>query len=98
MVLSLLVILLLTLIGWVLSKSTPLGRQLGMTMVVLLLGLLFTNLSGWTPAPQASGWVSGPLTSLAIAQLLLAVQLERLWPDARKLFIPFVAAVFFGDS
>ena len=94
MVLSLLVILLLTVVGWVLSKSTALGRQLGMTMVVLLLGLLFTNLSGWTPAPQASGWVSGPLTSLAIAQLLLAVQLERLWPDARKLFIPFVAAVF----
>ena len=42
MVFSLLAILLLSIAGWVLSRSTALGRQLGMTMVVLLLGLLVT--------------------------------------------------------
>ena len=93
MVFSLLVILLLSVAGWVLSRTTALGRQLGMTMVVLLLGLLATNLTGWSPDPAATAWVSGPLTSLAIAQLLLAVRLRGLWPDARKLLAPFAAAV-----
>ncbi len=64
-------------------------------MVVLLLGFLVTNLSGWQPPKNASGWISGPLTSLAITQLLLAVDLRRLWPDAKRLFIPFLAAVMF---
>ena len=93
MQLSLGLILLLTLLGWWISTATAVGRQLGMTLVVLLLGFLVTNLSGWAPDAAAASWVSGPLTSLAIAQLLLAVQLQRLWPDARRLLLPFLAAV-----
>ena len=90
---AVLLILLLTALGWWLSRSTAWGRQLGMTMVVLLLGLLVTNITGWQPNKAAAGWVSGPLTSLAIAQLLLAVDLRRVWPDARRLLTPFVASV-----
>ena len=90
---AVLLILLLTALGWWLSRSTAWGRQLGMTMVVLLLGLVVTNITGWQPSKAAAGWVSGPLTSLAIAQLLLAVDLRRVWPDARRLLTPFVASV-----
>lgn len=90
---AVLVILLLTALGWWLSRSTAWGRQLGMTMVVLLIGLLVTNISGWQPSKAAAGWISGPLTSLAIAQLLLAVDLRRVWPDARRLLTPFAASV-----
>ena len=93
MALALVVILVLTVLGWWLSRSTPWGQQLGMTLVVLVLGLLVTNISGWQPDKQATGWISGPLTSLAIVQLLLAIDLRRVWPDARRLLTPFVAAV-----
>ena len=93
MVLALVVILLLTALGWWLCRSTSWGRQLGMTLVVLVLGLLVTNITGWQPNREAAGWISGPLTSLAIVQLLLAIDLRRVWPDARRLLTPFVAAV-----
>ena len=46
MALALMVILLLTALGWWLSRSTPLGQQLGMTMVVLVLGpVSYTHLT-----------------------------------------------------
>ena len=41
----------------------------GVTLLVLFLGLLTTNLLGWQPEPAAEGLVNGPLTSLAIALL-----------------------------
>ena len=93
MLLSLLLILLITALGWWLAQHTAVGRQLGTTMLVLLLGLLVSNLSGVKPQAAAAGWVNGPLTSLAIVQLLLAVDLRRLWPDARRLITPFLLAV-----
>jgi uncharacterized membrane protein len=93
MLLSLLVILLITALGWWLAQRTAVGRQLGTTMLVLLLGLLVSNLSGVKPQADAAAWVNGPLTSLAIALLLLAVDLRRLWPDARRLLAPFLLAV-----
>ena len=93
MLLSLLLILALTALGWWLEQRTAVGRQLGTTMLVLLLGLLVSNLTGVQPQAQAAGWVNGPLTSLAIALLLLAVDLRRLWPDARQLLLPFLTAV-----
>ncbi len=95
MALVVVMILLLTALGWWLSRSTTWGQKLGMTMVVLLLGLLVTNITGWQPNSEAAGLITGPLTSLAIAQLLLAVDLRRVWPDARRLITPFVAAVVF---
>ena len=93
MLLSLLLILAITALGWWLAQATAAGRQLGTTMLVLLLGLLVSNLSGLKPAPAAAAWVNGPLTSLAIALLLLAVDLRRLWPEARRLLVPFGLAV-----
>ena len=56
MALALMVILLLTALGWWLSRSTPLGQQLGMTLVVLVLGLLVTNITG-LEARSAGGWL-----------------------------------------
>jgi uncharacterized membrane protein len=93
MLFSLLLILLITALGWWLAERTAVGRQLGTTMLVLLLGLLVSNLSGVKPQAEAAAWINGPLTSLAIALLLLAVDLRRLWPDARRLLVPFVWAV-----
>ena len=93
MVLALAVILLLTALGWWLSRSTSLGQQFGTTLVVLVLGLLVTNITGWQPTKEAAALISGPITSLAIVQLLLAIDLRRVWPDARRLLPPFVAAV-----
>jgi uncharacterized membrane protein len=93
MLASLAIIAALTALGWWLSQVTPLGRQLGTTLVVLLLGLLATNLSGWQPDGAAAAWVNGPLTSLAIAELLLAVRLRELWPMARRLLPPFAVSV-----
>ena len=57
------------------------------------LGLLIANLSGWKPDAGVSGWVNGPLTSLAIVELLLAVELRRVLLDARRLLPPFLASV-----
>ncbi|SBO42218.1 DUF819 family protein [Cyanobium sp. NIES-981] len=90
---SLLLIGLLTVAGWWLAERTPIGRQLGMTLLVLFLGLLATNLLGWRPDPAAEAVVNGPLTSLAIALLLLAVDLRRVWPGAQRLLGPFAVAV-----
>ncbi|MGA0997168.1 MAG: hypothetical protein ACO3SL_06995, partial [Vulcanococcus sp.] len=65
MVWSLLLVLALTALGWLLARRTAWGRQLGMTMVVLLLGLLVSNLAGVQLQAEAASWVNGPLTSLA---------------------------------
>ncbi|MGA0989141.1 MAG: DUF819 family protein [Vulcanococcus sp.] len=92
MVWSLLLVLALTALGWLLARRTAWGRQLGMTMVVLLLGLLVSNLAGVQLQAEAASWVNGPLTSLAIGLLLLAVDLRRLWPQARQLLGPFLVA------
>ena len=93
MVLALVGVFALTLAGWWISRSTGIGRQLGATMVVLLLGFLVTNAIGWQPQAAAAAWVTGPLTSLAITQLLLAVDLRRILPEAQRLFAPFLVAV-----
>jgi len=55
-------------------------------MVILILGLLLANVTSWTPEPSAMSWVYGPLTSFAIAELLLAVELRSVLPDARRWF------------
>ena len=57
------------------------------------LGLLIANLSGWKPDAGVSGWVNGPLTSLAIVEFLLAVELRRVLPDARLLLPSFLVSV-----
>jgi len=93
MLLSLALVVLLTAAGFTLARGTTLGRQLGPTILVLLLGLLATNLLGWRLEPVAEAWVNGPLTSLAIAELLLAVELRRVVPLAGQLIIPFVVSV-----
>ena len=54
-----------------------------MTMLVLFIGVATRNLTGWQPDAVVSSWVSGPLTSLAIAELLLAIKLQTVLPPAR---------------
>ena len=90
---SLILVLGLTVIGWWLAQVNNWARKLGATMVILLLGLLVTNLTGWTPEQSAVSWVNGPLTSLAIAELLLAVELFSVLPDARRLLLPFITSI-----
>ena len=90
---SLILVLGLTVIGWWLAQVNNWARKLGATMVILLLGLLVTNLTGWTPEQSAVSWVNGPLTSLAIAELLLAVELCSVIPDARRLLLPFITVI-----
>ena len=83
----------LTGLGWWLAQVNSLARKFGSTMVILILGLLLANVTSWTPEPSAASWVNGPLTSFAIAELLLAVELRSVLPDARRLLLPFIAAV-----
>ena len=93
MVLSLALVGLLTAAGFALANRTAIGRQLGPTILVLLLGLLATNLLGWRLDATAEGLINGPLTSLAIAELLLAVELRRVLPLAGRLLLPFLVSV-----
>ncbi len=90
---SLILVLGLTGFGFWLAQVNSLGRKLGSTMVILMLGLLVANVTTWTPEPSAVSWVNGPLTSYAIAELLLAVELRSVLPDARRLLLPFITAV-----
>ena len=75
----------ITYAGWWLSWRWSWGRRLGLTMLVLLLGVAIRNLTGWQPDAAVSSWVSGPLTSLAIAELLLAIRLQAVLSRARQL-------------
>ena len=79
--------------GWWLARVNRYAKKLGATMAIIVLGLLIANLSGWQPEAGVSGWVNGPLTSLAIVELLLAVELRRVLPDARRLLAPFLVSV-----
>ena len=90
---SLLLIAGLSALGWWLAEVNRIGKNLGATMVILLLGFLVANLSQWQPATSAVRWINGPLTSIAIAELLLAVELRRVLPDARRLLPPFITTV-----
>ena len=90
---SLILVLGLAGLGWWLARVNSLARKLGPTMVILMLGLLLANVTTWTPDPSAVSWVNGPLTSFAIAELLLAVELRSVLPDARRLLLPFLTAV-----
>ena len=90
---SLLLIAGLSALGWWLAEVNRVGKSLGATMVILLLGFLVANLSQWQPATSAVRWINGPLTSIAIAELLLAVELRRVLPDARRLLPPFITTV-----
>ena len=93
--------LLLSLIGiagivalaWWLSHRWVWGQRLGVTMLVLLLGVAVRNGFGWQADERISAWISGPLTSLAIAELLLAIRLKSLLQRARPLLLLFGLAV-----
>ncbi len=82
-----------TALGWWLARVNRYVRNLGATMAIIVLGLLMANISGWKPDASVSALVNGPLTSLAIAELLLAVELRRVIPDARRLLAPFAVSV-----
>ena len=68
--------------GWWLARVNRYAKKLGATMAIIVLGLLIANLSGWQPEAGVSSWVNGPLTSLAIVELLLAVELRRVCPQS----------------
>ena len=83
----------ITYAAWWLSWRWLWGRRVGMTMLVLFIGVATRNLTGWQPDAVVSSWVSGPLTSLAIAELLLAIKLQTVLPPSRKLLPLYGAAL-----
>jgi uncharacterized membrane protein len=74
-----------------LAHRTRWGGQLGAPLLVLLLSLALAA-TGLIPGPLDWPWISGPLTALAVAVLLLPLELRRLLPQARSLLGPFGAA------
>ena len=74
--------------AWWLSWRWLWGRRVGMTMLVLFIGFATRNLTGWQPDAFVSSWVSGPLTSLAIAELLLAIKLQTVLPPRQEVASP----------
>lgn len=89
---DLLPVLLLCSAGVALSRWTRWGGRLGAPLLVLLLSLALAG-SPLAPGVRASEWISGPLTSLAVAVLLLPLDLRRLVPQARALLGPFLLAL-----
>ncbi|MEB3264975.1 MAG: DUF819 family protein [Synechococcus sp.] len=77
---------------WLGERPGWIGR-LGPTLWVLTLGLLAANGLGLRLPEAVAEGVNGPLTSLAIVLLLLAVDGRRVWRQGRGLLAPFAAAV-----
>lgn len=77
---------------WLGERHGWIGR-LGPTLWVLTLGLLAANGLGLQLPEAVAEGVNGPLTSLAIVLLLLAVDGRRVWRQGRGLLAPFAAAV-----
>lgn len=78
--------------GLFLARSTHWGSQLGAPLLVLLLSLALAA-TGLIHGPVDLPWISGSLTALAVAVLLLPLQLKRLLPEAHSLLWPFGAAI-----
>ena len=91
--LSLIGIVGILVLAWWLSRWWIWGQRLGVTMLVLILGVAVRNGFGWQPDARISAWISGPLTSLAIAELLLAIRLKTLVQRARPLLLFFGIAL-----
>ena len=53
---SLILIAGLTGFGWWLAQVTRVGRKLGTTMVILMLGLGLANVTRCSPAPSTVAW------------------------------------------
>ena len=75
-----------------LAHRTHWGSQLGAPLLVLLLSLA-VGATGVIQGPVDLPWINGPLTALAVAVLLLPLDLRRLLPQARSLLVPFAAAI-----
>lgn len=78
--------------GLFLARSTRWGSQLGAPLLVLLLSLALAA-TGLIQSPMDLPWISGSLTALAVAVLLLPLQLKRLLPEAHSLLWPFGTAI-----
>jgi hypothetical protein len=73
-------------------KIAPLSK-LGASLLAILFGALLSNLGIVTAASPIYGTISGSVTSLAIAWLLLAVNLADLKKAGRRMVGAFVLAV-----
>ncbi|MEA5475172.1 DUF819 family protein [Synechococcus sp. CCY9201] len=83
----------LTAMGFWLGERPGWFGRLGPTLWVLSLGLLASNGLGLRLPESVAEGVNGPLTSVAIVLLLLAVDGRRVWEEGRSLIAPFAAAV-----
>ncbi|HUF61481.1 MAG TPA: DUF819 family protein [Verrucomicrobiales bacterium] len=82
----------ITAAGYVLSARFQWAAMLGPSLLVLILGALASNLSLLTPASPVYGIVQGPVVSMAIVWLLLAINLK----DLRRAGIPMLSAFAIG--
>ena len=80
-------------LAWWLSRWWIWGQRLGVTMLVLMLGVVVRNGLGWQADVRVSAWITGPLTSVAIAELLLTIRLKPLFQRARPLLLLFGLAL-----
>ncbi|MCP9809724.1 DUF819 family protein [Cyanobium sp. HWJ4-Hawea] len=91
-VLDLLLVSVLIASSLALARFTRRGGQLGAPILVLLLSMAVAG-TGFVPGAIARQWISGPVTALAIAVLILPLDLRRLLPQGRALLKPFALAI-----
>jgi hypothetical protein len=85
-------VLLLCAAALLLAHRSRWGSRLGAPLLVLLLSLA-VGATEVIQGPVELPWISGPLTALAVAVLLLPLDVRRLLPQARSLLVPFAAAI-----
>jgi uncharacterized membrane protein len=83
-----------TALAFILDHRVPGMSKVGASLLALVLGAIFSN-SGLVPAQSpVYGVIEGPLTSLAIAWLLLAVNLSDLKVAGPRMIGAFLLAAF----
>lgn len=80
-------------LAFVLERKWRHGRAIGASLLVLLLGALASNLGLVPAASPVYAFIGGPLTSLAIVWLLIAVDLRALAGAGPRMLGAFAIAV-----
>ena len=91
--LALLLVAITALAFW-LEDRFPAARKVGASLLVIVFGALLSNLGLVAAESAVYGLVTGPITSLAIVWLLLAVNLRDLRTAGAPMLLAFGLAVF----
>ena len=88
-----LVLVAITALGFWLEEHVAWARRLGATMLIILFGATLSNLNLVAPRSPVYEVIAGPITSLAIVWLLLAVNLRDLKAAGPRMLLAFALAV-----